>query len=455
MANVIPITSAKRRTSKEPYNFDPAWERSLIASLCMKQKFFMLVGNEVDPDCLASPVCKLAMQAAQAIAKEDASKRGPHDERQVMQRLRAWMTDGKVTLAALNDVLDMFEDEETRGLPELEGLLVELKPILQRRIQFEALEIGLSEFQKKGDPTRALSALSRASSIGDVQRTLGNRLGPASIDQMVRLMKVKRLKVGVPELDDAIEGGALRGTLSMFIGSSGAGKSMGLAQVAAAAARQSFNVGVATLEVSEEIWTARLVANLTGERVNDVLFDPYGSGALEVLDEYLSTPGFGNLQIASFTAKATTSDHIRTWVKDCEQEWGQQMDVVIVDYADKLGARGRESKDNSYASAGSVYEDLYNFAKDQDKWVWTGSQSVRGQKTASLKVLDLDDVSDSMHKIRTADLVVTLNPRDNYETMVFFTAKNRLGKPRQTVGPYPCDFAAARIAPILEGILIQ
>ena len=455
MSNVIPITSAKRKSSKEPYNFDPGWERGLVASVCLTQKFYALVGEELDPDCLGNPVCKLALQAAQAIAKADPGGRGPHDGRQVMQRLRAWMTDGKITLENVDSVLDLFDAEEDRGLPDRDALLAELKPLLQRRIHFEALETGLAEFQKKGDPTRALASLARASSIGTAARGIGSRFGPASIDRMAALMKVQRLKTGLPELDDAIEGGALRGTLSMFLGGSGAGKSMGLAQVAAAAARQGFHVGVVTLEVPEEIWTARLIANLVGDPVNDILAHPYTCGAIEKLDAFLAEPGFGRIQLHSFTAKATTPDHVAAWVKECEQTHGQTMDVIVVDYADKLGARGRSDRDSTYSSAGSVYEDLYNYAKDNSKWMWTASQSTRGDGRSATRVLDMDDVADSMHKIRNADLVVTLNPRDNYESMVFFTAKNRLGKPRQTVGPYPCDFAFARIAPIMEGILIQ
>jgi hypothetical protein len=96
-----------------------------------------------------------------------------------------------------------------------------------------------------------------------------------------------------------------------------------------------------------------------------------------------------------------------------------------------------------------VYEGLRrDISMARDMWVWTASQSSRSTKESS-KLLDMQHVADSMHKIRVGDTIVTLNPRED-EQMEFFVAKNRLGTSRFLVGPIVTDFARARLVPVVR-----
>jgi hypothetical protein len=65
----------------------------------------------------------------------------------------------------------------------------------------------------------------------------------------------------------------------------------------------------------------------------------------------------------------------------------------------------------------------------------------------------LNDVADSMHKIRVADLVITLNLQDEDAedpSIVFNIAKHRTGKAKVKIGPMPTEYERGRLCPIVE-----
>jgi len=441
--NVAPI-----KRSREPFNFDPTFERALVYVLCSHPRTWSLIGVEVEADCLAAPSAKLAIQAAAIVARERGT--GPESTVVVMQRLRRWMSEGKVTHDQIVAVADYFDAAEDAGaMVSDEALLAEVVPILKRRMEREAIETGLSEYQRRGDVHGAMQRLEKAKHLGEYEDTVGVAIGPGSFEHLERLKTIQRLKSGILELDDSLGGGWMRGTLLYYLAPSGGGKSVSLTQHAAASCLQGFRVGVATLELPVPIWLARVKACLTGIPIDAIIEEPYACGAIERLDEIFGRPGMGAITVKSFTPKATTMGTLRGWIRDTEQAWGAQMDVLVVDYADKMRAQGisERAQDNSYTASGSVYEDMFVWARDGKRWAATASQSRRGDgKNKATKKLDIDDTADSMGKPRTADYGVSINLRDQ-EQVELHVFKNRLGRNGQTIGPLPTDFACARIAP--------
>ncbi len=220
---------------------------------------------------------------------------------------------------------------------------------------------------------------------------------------------------------------------------------MGLIQNATAAALRGRAVALATLELPEGVVAARCLANLTRQRINDILAAP-----ADAIANYLATKPahMGDIHIGSFSPRTTFVSDLFRWVEGLEARTGRRIDALVLDYADKLAAKGDPDRDNTYQSTGNIYEDLLEWAKAKSKWVWTGSQSKRGKEKRTQAVLTCDDVADSMNKIRHADLVITLNPREE-AMLAFFVAKNRLGESDVMVGPLPTEFECARIGPAL------
>jgi hypothetical protein len=311
---------------------------------------------------------------------------------------------------------------------------------------------GVEDAGKGKELSGLASELLRVEGIGVVGEGVGSSLGLSSFEGIRELRQKCRLGTGIDELDFALGGGLPVGTLGFAVGSSGEGKSMFLNHVACQKVWEGGFVGYATLELAKAFVEARAIANLTGVPTTDIenLDEKAVAHAKERLEVALDVGGV--LNVKDFTPMVTQVEDIARWVDECEQERSRHMDLLIVDYADKLGMVSRKGEQRSgYETGRIVSEGLKNLAAAKQHFSWTASQSRRkenrGKANATPK--DLDDVADSMEKPRIAHIVVTLNGCGNEnDEILYFVAKNRSGKSRQKVGPIPHDFTLGRMSPI-------
>ena len=424
---------------KELYQFTRDFETQVAYLTCTSKSFFGRIGHALDPDSFAQEAAQMAVRAAQQIATDLGH--GPGDSVLVLQRVRRWMDDGKLKNAQLISVSDLLDAAEDAGVMQEEAAVTEVTPILKHRVRATIVEKAMSEYSARGDFSNVVDLVDYQHRLGVQDVSLGTRVGPAAFATIDSFRHLDRLPTGIMELDAALSNGMPRGQLGMFIGGPGDGKSMQLSHIAGTSWRAGLSVGYATLELPEHIVLARLMANVTGLPIDPILD---GDKAAERLIERME---LGQCVLKSFTPQATTPDDIHDWAKMVEDASGRKMDVLVVDYADKLTARlkGKKRDDgNVYTTMELVYEGLRLHAEKNKSWAWTASQQGRKKKDQGKnRVADLDDVADSMGKVRVADLVITLNGREESTQMEWFIAKNRTGKSRIKVGPLPVDFAAA------------
>lgn len=421
----------------DPYGLTPEFERALVALLCSRPRFYGMVGRELDAECMVAPAAQLAVTACQEIAKGTGG--GPGSPLIVIQHLRLKYDEGAVTRDEIDAVDDMIAEAEDAGLPPEDDVLAGVVPILKRRMQLAAIRLAHKEYGKRHDMDKIVTMLERADSLGQNNNSLGVKVGGGSFGVIDELRHLERLSLGVDELDSELDGGPPRGTLTMFIGAAGDGKSMALSHWAAHACRGGLFVAYATLELPEAMVLARIKANHTKVPINAII-----DGSEEAKRRLAANPPAGPCYVKEFTPQLTTVTDLKAWVEALEELEERPVDVLMVDYADKLTAATKEK--GSYKVMELVYEYLRIWMHETKKWGGTASQSTRGDKK-SRKVKDLDDVSDSINKARVVDLAVTLN-LDEDEEMKFHIAKFRYGRARQTVGPLPTDFACGAIAPV-------
>lgn len=431
---------AATQNKVESYYLDPTFERFVVYYACSSPSFYGRIGHALDPDALVDDSAKLAVQAAQAIFAENG--KGSSAPFIVVQRIRRWTREGRTTIDQVHAVNALFEAVEDGSVLPTEGSIAEeLAPILKRRIQRTAVDAAIEEYQAKGDFSRVREAIQMADSIGLVDQSPGTSTfrGTGGVEAIEAAASMEYLSTGIFELDTELDGGLARGQMGIVVGGPGDGKSMFLSHVCAAGVRAGLCAAYATLELPDRIVHARLMANVSGLPINEVLGNARNA---HVICARIGLKGHEVVKF--FTPQATTVEDIRKWMEDAAKAMGRPVDLLVVDYADKLISLRKD--DSSYTAMRDVYEGLRLFAVERNMWCWTASQSkAKGKDKGSKHNRDVESLADSMHKGRVADLVVTLNVNDDGNEVTMFVAKNRTGKSRFAIGPLPTDFALGRM----------
>lgn len=421
----------------ESYCLDPSFEH-VVGVLCSTSpKFYGVIGYAVDPEAISQEGVRLLVRAAQAVAKETG--RGPSDHKIVVQRIRRWVEEGKVTHKALDEAIDVLSETST---PSDEAQVVnELRAVIKRRMEAQAVRAAMEEYSRRGDFDQVLKLLQRARSVGTTDTSVGLRLGPGSFDEIRRMRHLDRMPFGIPELDMALSGGLPRGCAALFMAKSGGGKSMALSHVSADLINKSHFVAYATLELPPVEVMARVKANLTGVPISKILHEDERE-AEERIEELL--PTLGTFVCKSFPAKITTVAHIEDWIKELEQEEGYPCDLVVIDYIDKMASSNKNDR-SPYEIQGTVAEEFRLFVERTGKWGLSASQARRSAGKEKNRRLDQDDMADSINKVRAIDLLVTINPDSSGEQYEYYVAKFRFGRGEFSVGPFPHDLPLGRL----------
>jgi hypothetical protein len=462
---------ASSKIDKQLYWMDPAFERRVAYLCCTSPTFWARVGSEVDPDCLNVEASRLVLVAARLIAHDTG--RPPESPVVVLQRLRRQMDDGKVTYDQVLSAQDYFLDEAETGDLRLteDAVVAELAPILRKRLERAAVLKVMEEAGKGADEDAPLpettKLIERAARVGkpvegaDPGLVVGEQGGYDAIHVAKR---AERLSTGVEDLDILLRGGPRRGGLQVWIGGTGAGKSVSLVQRVCVAARAGLHVALATLELTIETQLARVKANLTGAAIDDILDDP------DCVKGALSLMSFGPIRIQTFSSP-TTRD-LFAWVDACELAEAERrgmppgsrvpVDLLSIDYGDLIVTPPTVGKDadHGYSVGKHVFGGLRTYAEGQKKpgdgghpggpiWVDTACAATRDAQGHKRKHLGTNDVADSLHKMRRATLAVSINPQED-GTIEWWVDKNSHGPAKFGVGPLPADLASARIAPIVE-----
>jgi hypothetical protein len=203
----------------EPYRFDPGFEAIVVTMSCTRQKFYGRVGHELDPELLKDESAKLGMRAARQIATENGA--GPSSAVLVLQRLRRWMSDGKVSFEQINALNDYFDETIDAGMPDEESVISELVPIIQQRIRDAAVQAGIDSFSKKGDLSKVVAMEQRAARVGAV----------AEASSTMRLTTLSQ--VSPERVSWFWQGRIAFGSLTLLDGDPGLGKSTLLTDLAA------------------------------------------------------------------------------------------------------------------------------------------------------------------------------------------------------------------------------
>lgn len=425
----------------QPYNFPEPQERAIAFFASTDPRFMMRAAHELRSDLMHLPECRHAVESAQTIFREMG--RGPQHPTEVIAHVAGRRDDGKLTQEQLHAVMGLFDLYDGAQAPDPMATEEHLVKVLKKRLRHAIAQAAVAEYNEEGweqlhEMLRREEALGAGEGGGGVLMT-----STAVLEAMKRLRNLERIPFGIDVLDEVLNHGVPAGTLTCFMAGPGGAKSMSLSHTTARLACRGKFCLYATLELPTEQVMARIVANITGLSIDEIV----EGTADEDLERRLAFYEHVTPLVQDFTPHATTPAVLTRWVEDTEQKHGRKVDALVIDYADKLTASGKPDDKGTYQEMRLVYENTRIYCQQRKILGLTASQSrARDEKKAG--VIDLEHTADSMHKARVVDQFITLNFDDETREMTFFTAKSRYSEGRKKAGPVPTDFARGQVCPV-------
>jgi replicative DNA helicase len=231
-------------------------------------------------------------------------------------------------------------------------------------------------------------------------------------------MKYEGITTGYPDLDKYLyHKGWGRKELSVIMGAAKAGKSMSLGEFAKSASLAGYNVLYVTLEVASKIIASRTDANLSDTAMRLLNDNPFDVKAKVKAAEAKA----GKFKLREYATGSFKASQLRRLLNRYKAK-GIVFDLVIVDYADIM-APERFTGDLREDTR-TIYIDLRSIAFDYNVALLTATQTNR--EGAKSQVAKMTDVAEDFNKIRTADLVISINATDDEkkagEARLYFAA---------------------------------
>jgi hypothetical protein len=271
--------------------------------------------------------------------------------------------------------------------------------------KYRALESAILEgvtLLEKGEGAKLQELVKEAMEI-----SLVKDLGTSYFhDPVTRLERLKDNSNFVPTgwkvLDDKLYGGFTRGSLNIFAGGSGSGKSLFLQNLAKKWALTGLNVIYITLELSEDLVNLRLDAMVTGKGTKDVLRNVRDTA--NQIGVIVKTKKPGDLKVKKFPEAGTTCNTVRAYLKEYEIQEGRKPDVLLIDYLDLMHPNNAKIDVSSmFTKDKYVSEEMRAIGSDWNIPVVSASQLNR--QSVEAQEFDHSHIAGGISKINTADNV--------------------------------------------------
>lgn len=221
-----------------------------------------------------------------------------------------------------------------------------------------------------------------------------------------RILRIKnnngQISTGWKSVDDKLYGGVNRGEITIWCGSSGAGKSLFLQNLAINFASQGLNVVYLSLELSEDLCAMRMDSMLTGISTKEIF------RKLDEVEIKIAGAGrkYGNIHVKQL-AQGSTCNDIKAYLKNYEIKTGKRADALVVDYLDLLFPNNKKvDPSNLFIKDKFVTEELRGIAVEKQLVLQTAAQLNRG--AVQEQDHDHSHISGGISKIQTADNVISI-----------------------------------------------
>lgn len=216
----------------------------------------------------------------------------------------------------------------------------------------------------------------------------------------------EKLPFDIEYLNKITNGGLAKKTLTIFMGSTGSGKTRCLCHLAASYLLQNKNVLYITLEMSEDKIAERIDANLLDVDIKSLAELPKKIFDTKVNNLMRKTQGA--LIVKEYPTASAHCGHFKALLNELNLKKSFVPDVIIVDYMNICSSSRYKSNTNinSYSYVKSIAEELRGLAVESNVPLITATQTNRSGMNSS--DVDITDTSESVGGPVTADLLLAL-----------------------------------------------
>lgn len=242
------------------------------------------------------------------------------------------------------------------------------------------------------------------------------------------VLKEEKLPFDLSYFNKITGGGLSPKTLTVFLASTGVGKSLAMCHFASSYLLQGKNVLYITMEMAEEKIAQRIDANLLDINIQD--FSRLSKAEFETKVKKLSTKTQGKLIVKEYPPVSAHSGHFRALINELKLKKSFTPDVVIVDYLNICASSRFKTNGqlNSYTIVKSIAEEIRSLAVEFNVPIISATQTNRGSIASS--DLNLADTSESIGITHTVDYMFGLISTEELESLnqiLVKQLKNRYG----------------------------
>ncbi len=351
-----------------------------------------------------------------------------------------------------NEVIAHFEDAEATDFSVsknydwlLENTNTYLKDKAIKRAVVDAVEL----IDNKED-VQQIKKMVEAALCKDIRIDLGLNYFDFWENRLRKIFQSSdnRVPTFYPTLDDLFNGGFPPYTLNMFIAKVHGHKTNIMTNIITRQVMNNINVGMATLEMSEDMYAQRFDANFVNMDINRIyLKGGHRNEFLKRYNEIIKTDGRGNLFIKEYpTGKATVAD-FRMWLRELKMR-GLLPDIFYCDYISLMKPEGR-SKGEMYQDGKAISEELRALGWEFNIPIVTVAQINRAGTFMDFENLDMNSIGESFGIPATADSMIVQGADEDdmvYQNeLKYKVVKNRLGGRVGYIGKWFYDNKSLRI----------
>lgn len=236
----------------------------------------------------------------------------------------------------------------------------------------------------------------------------------------------KVVPTDIKAFDFLVDGGMHEKSLTLWLAPTNLGKSLIMTSLSCNNILRNKNVLYITLEMSENKISERIMANMFNVAIPDLKI--ISKDRFHSIYEGIKKQHQNRLVVKEFPTRGANTNSYRNLLKELKVKKKFIPDIVYVDYIDIMLANNDKRSDNSYSELKRIAEELRGLAVETEiPWI-SATQVNRDGLTSS--ELDLGNMSESIGKAFTADLIIAVTQPDELKTAGKFKwdiIKNRYG----------------------------